>query len=121
MGDAHRVLVVEDDVSVQELIADALTDEGLSVRTAIATRHAAQLAEEECPELVVLDWMLPDGDGSDAARALRSHCPELPILVVTAASEPAEKAAQIGAVGYLSKPFDLTKLIDAVMGGLGRN
>jgi DNA-binding response OmpR family regulator len=112
------VLIVEDDIAIQGLIAEALEDEGLHVRTAVAAREAMDLAATECPEFVVLDWMLPDGDGNDAARGMREHCPNIPILVVTADGRAAEKAEQIGALGYMTKPFDLGKLIDAVMSGL---
>jgi DNA-binding response OmpR family regulator len=112
------VLVVEDDITIQGLIAEALADEGLHVHTAVAAKEAAEVAEREGPEFVVLDWMLPDGDGRDAAREIRQHCPDVPILLVTADGHAAEKAEQIGAHGYLPKPFDLGKLIDTVLEGL---
>jgi DNA-binding response OmpR family regulator len=113
-----RVLVVEDDVTIQGLIAEALSDEGLQVRTAVAAREAAAVAASHSPDLVVLDWMLPDGDGRDAARGIRRHCPDVRILVVTADGRAAEKAAEIGAHGCLAKPFDLAALIDAVLSNL---
>ena len=114
------VLVVEDDNDLCQTIQWMLEDEGLTVQTASDGREALTLAEHRKPSLVVLDMNLPIVDGFGVAAGLRStYGNSVTILTMTADGRAAEKAKRIGAVGYLSKPFELDALIEAVWRALG--
>jgi DNA-binding response OmpR family regulator len=114
-----RILVIDDDPQMRELIRAALTDEGLTVETAADGRQALQRAARRPPTLVVLVISLPGVAGYEVATRLRTaHGAALPILVITADGRPAQKAQQAGAYGYLTKPFDLDALLAAVQRGL---
>lgn len=114
------VLLVEDDSDLCQTIQWMLQDEGLTVETASDGREALVLAEHRKPSLVVLDMNLPIIDGFGVASGLRStYGNSVTILTMTADGRASEKAERVGAVGYLSKPFELDALIDAVWQALG--
>ena len=114
------VLVVEDDTDLRQTIQWTLEDEGLAVDTAGDGREALERATQRKPALVVLDMGLPILDGNGVAAGLRAAYGEsVTILTMTADGRAAEKAKRVGAVGYLSKPFELDALIDAVWKALG--
>ena len=113
------VLVVEDDSDLRQTIQWMLEDEGFLVETASDGREALDLATQRKPSLVVLDMGLPIIDGNGVAAGLRStYGTSVTILTMTADGRAAEKARRIGAIGYLSKPFDLDALINAVRSAL---
>lgn len=113
------VLVVEDDPLYREIIQGALEDEGISVRTAATGLQALERASLDRPALVVLDVRLPELDGHQVAERLRAEgSADLPILLITADGHAAQKARQAGAYAYLSKPFELEDLLQAVRKGL---
>ncbi len=115
------ILVVEDDANVLQTIRWALEDDGLLVETAGTGRQALVQAAHHRPALVVLDMGLPliDGDGvAVGLRALQNGNSEIPVLVVTADGHAAAKAQRIGAVGFLSKPFEIEHLLTAVWDAL---
>ncbi len=114
------VLIVEDDTDLRQTIQWTLEDEGLAVDTAGDGREALERAMQRKPALVVLDMGLPLLDGNGVAAGLRaSYGESVTILTMTADGRAAEKAKRVGAVGYLSKPFELDALIDAVWKALG--
>lgn len=110
-----RTLVVDDDHDIAELVRLALTDEGYEVVVA-SNGSAALLAIETTPfDLILLDMRMPVMDGWEFARAYQARpAPRPPIVVVTAARDAGERAAEIDADGYISKPFSLEELLDAV-------
>lgn len=109
------VLIVEDDTDLRQTIQWTLEDEGLIVETAADGQEALNRAAQRKPALVVLDMGLPIIDGNGVAAGLRaSYGSSVSILTMTADGRAAEKAKRIGAVGYISKPFDLDALISAV-------
>jgi DNA-binding response OmpR family regulator len=113
------VLVVEDDTDLRQTIQWMLEDEGFLVETAADGREALDRATQHKPSLVILDMGLPIIDGNGVAAGLRStYGNTVTILTMTADSRAAEKAQRIGAIGYLSKPFDLDTLLDAVRSAL---
>ncbi len=110
---------MEDDVDLQELEAMLLSEPGYRVVT--AANGAVALAEvaRRRPDLVLLDMKMPVMDGWEFARQMRAwYDHQTPIVVVTAAAEAAERAAEVGAEGYLSKPFDIDELVATVAGQL---
>jgi len=111
-----RILVVDDDPAIRESIQWFLEDEGFSVETAADGQEAVNRALQSRPALIVLDLGLPLLNGEQVADAVRSaYKPSPPIVVVTAGGSIAARAARCGAVAYLAKPFDLTKLADLVV------
>lgn len=113
-GRQARILVVDDDEAIQELIATTLIDEGYQATTAPHGAAALKLIDEP-PDLILLDMRMPVMDGWQFAQAYRAGPgPHAPIIVLTAARDAAGVAAQIGAVAYLPKPFLLDDLLDLV-------
>ncbi len=113
------VLVVEDDSDLRQTIQWMLEDEGFLVETAADGREALDRAAQRKPSLVILDMGLPIIDGNGVAAGLRStYGDNVTILTMTADGRAAEKAQRIGAIGYLSKPFDLDALVNAVRSAL---
>jgi len=113
------VLVVEDDSDLRQTIQWMLEDEGFLVETAADGREALDRATQRKPSLVILDMGLPIIDGNGVAAGLRStYGNNVTILTMTADGRAAEKAQRVGAIGYLSKPFDLDVLVNAVRSAL---
>src|SRR6195952_984371 len=106
-GSALRVLVVDDEPSICELLSMALRYEGWDVRTAQDGTDAVRVAREFRPDAVVLDVMLPDMDGLEVLRRLRADTPLLPVVFLTARDAVADRIAGITAGGddYGTKPF----------------
>ena len=114
------VLIVEDDTDLRQTIQWTLEDEGLIVETAADGQEALNRAAQRKPTLVVLDMGLPIIDGNGVAAGLQANYGNsVSILTMTADGRAAEKAKRIGAIGYISKPFDLDALITAVKQALG--
>ena len=105
------VLVVDDDVTARELIADQLKAEGFSVVTAAGGLEGLRRAKELRPIAITLDVMMPDLDGWSVLAALRqdAELAEIPVIMVTILDEP-RRAVALGAAGYLSKPIDRDRL-----------
>ncbi|SHE88891.1 DNA-binding response regulator, OmpR family, contains REC and winged-helix (wHTH) domain [Seinonella peptonophila] len=116
-----KLLIVEDETNMLEEMQTYLQREGFQVHTCQNGREALELAQSEQPELVVLDWMLPEKSGLDVCRELRqvSNCG---IIMVTARSEESDKIVglEIGADDYLTKPFSLRELATRIRALLRR-
>lgn len=114
------VLLVEDDDPISELIRLMLLDMGLPVEVARSGPEAIAMAARQRPALVILDLGLPDMYGRAVGRRLRRLYPNVPIMVISAlaGSTVAEDAWAIGAFAYLTKPFELEALTDAIRRGL---
>ncbi|MFN0074507.1 MAG: two-component system response regulator [Chloroflexota bacterium] len=114
----RRVLVVEDDNVISELIRDTLADEGYEVR--VATDGAVGLAElANWPaDIVLLDLMMPVLGGAEFCAQKRSltQGANVPVIILTARTDAAARAAELDVAGYLTKPFDLDDLISCVDG-----
>jgi len=112
---SRPVLVIDDDDSIRELVQMALRDEGYDVLTAQHGSAALSLLGHESPGLILLDMRMPVMDGWEFARVYRERPgPHVPIVVITAAHEVAERAAQVSADDYLAKPFDIDDLVQIV-------
>ena len=110
-----RVLVVEDEKSISGLIKAILTANGYDVITASTGNEAFSMISSHCPDLVVLDLGLPDMDGMEIIKAVRSWT-SLPIIVVSARSYERDKvqALDMGADDYVTKPFSAAELLARV-------
>ena len=112
---SRPVLVIDDDDSIRELVQMALRDEGYDVLTAQHGGAALSLLGHENPGLILLDMRMPVMDGWEFARLYRERPgPHVPIVVITAAHEVAERAAQVAADDFLAKPFDIDDLVHMV-------
>ena len=109
---ARRVLVADDEPAIVEMIRDILEEYGFRVVTAANGSEALRLVEEEEPEVVLLDMNMPVLDGEGFVNAIRERGLRVPIVVMTAGSSAKRWAAQLGAEAYLSKPFELSNLLD---------
>jgi CheY-like chemotaxis protein len=105
------ILVVDDDESIRQTVSEILEVEGYLVAAAANGEEALERVEQAQPALVLLDMRMPVMDGWGFARALRERGIKLPILVMTAAQNASSWAEEIGADGYVAKPFDLDDLL----------
>jgi len=113
--DGKPILPVEDDEAIRQVMVMFLTGEGYPVQTATDGAEALQAIRQTRPSLVVLDMNMPVLDGWGFAAQAKAQGFKLSILVVTATRESAAQAAtEIGADGYLGKPFQLTEFLEAV-------
>jgi DNA-binding response OmpR family regulator len=109
------VLVVEDDADLLAIVEMILVDAGHRVRTARDGRAALDRVAEAMPSVVLLDMRMPGMNGWDFAREFHArHGRAAPIVVVTAAENARARAEEIGADGFLAKPFDLEDVLRAV-------
>jgi two-component system OmpR family response regulator len=117
-----RLLVVEDEPNIRELLATSLRFAGFEVETAGDGATALALAEEGEPDLVVLDVMLPDVDGFEVTRRLRDRGRQQPIVFVTARDATGDKIAglTVGGDDYVTKPFSLEEVIARIRAVLRR-
>jgi len=121
-GQPVRVLVVDDEVTLADLLSMALRYEGWEVSTAPDGRTAVRLARKIRPDAVVLDVMLPDLDGLEVLRQLRAQLPDVPVLFLTAKDAVEDRVAGLTAGGddYVTKPFSLEELIARLRGLMRR-
>jgi two-component system OmpR family response regulator len=112
-GSAVRVLVVDDEPNLTELLSMALRYEGWDVRTAASGITAVRTAKEFQPDAVVLDMMLPDFDGLEVMRRMRGDDPNVPVLFLTAKDAVEDRVAGLTAGGddYVTKPFSLEEVV----------
>jgi DNA-binding NtrC family response regulator len=118
-----RVLIVDDEDRMAQVIASALGRGGCECETVSSGRQALDAIEERDADVVVTDWKMPQMDGIELLRALRGRRPSLPVVLVTAyASVPSAVAAmREGAFDYITKPFDNDELRAVVTRALERN
>jgi two-component system, OmpR family, response regulator RegX3 len=116
-----RILLVEDEQSISEPFSHALEREGFEPVVARTAREALELAERLNPALVLLDLMLPDGDGRDVCREMRRHS-ERPIIMVTARGMETDRIVglELGADDYVVKPFSGPEVIARIRAVLRR-
>jgi len=122
-GGAVRVLVVDDESTLSDLLSMALRYEGWDVRTAADGLSAVRVAREFRPDAVVLDVMLPDFDGLEVLRRLRGETPDVPVLFLTAKDAVEDRVAGLTAGGddYVTKPFSLEELVARLRGLMRRS
>jgi two-component system, OmpR family, phosphate regulon response regulator PhoB len=111
----ERVLIVDDDPDIVRLVSYNLTQAGFDVATASTGRQALETVQNRPPDLIILDLMLPDVDGIEVCRNLRSQdvSIQIPIIMLTARSEEIDRVIgfQLGADDYVMKPFSPRELV----------
>jgi len=107
-----RVLLVEDETTISEPLGEHLAREGFEPRVAASIAQATQAFEQFAPDFVLLDVMLPDGDGRDLCRDIRKHS-DVPIIMLTARGEEIDRIVglELGADDYVVKPFSAGELV----------
>ncbi len=121
MSGARRLLVVEDDDSIRQMMEMVLESEGYQVTTATNGAMALAALSRERPALILLDMKMPGVDGWEFARRYAElPAPKPPVIVITAAQDASRRAAEIGAQGYLAKPFSIDQLLQVVEAHLAR-
>jgi two-component system, OmpR family, response regulator len=117
-----RLLVVDDEPTILELLSGSLRLAGFEVVTAASGTGAVRAAASSRPDLVLLDVMMPDGDGFEALRRIRSGGSEVPVIFLTARDEVPDrvKGFAVGGDDYLTKPFSLEELLGRIRAVLKR-
>src|SRR3954447_15195665 len=121
MAGRRTILMVEDETSITEPLAEALDREGFDTRVAGTVADAIEQAGNEMPDLVLLDVMLPDGSGYDVARTLRESS-KVPIIMLTARGEETDRIVglELGADDYIVKPFSAREVAARIRAVLRR-
>ena len=113
-----NVLVVDDERNIRALVARVLGQDQVEVHGAATGKEGLQMADEVSPDLVLLDLRLPDMDGMDVLRALRSRYPEVAVIIITGFGQvqSAVEAIKVGATDYLEKPFEHVEKLKLAVG-----
>ena len=118
-----KILVVDDDAALRQLLADYLNKHGFDTLLAPDARNLAALIQRFSPELLVLDRMMPGGDGAEALRTLRAQGEDIPVILLTARDESVDRiiGLEAGADDYVGKPVDPRELLARIQAVLRRN
>src|ERR1700734_974801 len=125
MADGDRipkVLVVDDELNIRELVEVALKFHGCAVAVSASGKDALRQAEVYEPDLMILDVMLPDIDGFEVCRALRAEGNDVPVIFLTARDTPSDtiRGLTLGGDDYVTKPFSVEALVARVRAVLRR-
>jgi two-component system OmpR family response regulator len=117
-----RLLVVDDEQTILELLSGSLRMAGFEVTTAANGREALRAAAALKPDLVLLDVMMPDGDGFEVLRRMRSSSPDIPVIFLSARDSVRERVAglALGGDDYVTKPFSLDEVLERIRAVLRR-
>ncbi len=117
-----RLLVVEDEETILQLLAGSLRFAGFEVMTAASGAEALRAAAASRPDLVLLDVMMPDGDGFEVVRRLRSSGVDVPVIFLTARDGVRERVTglALGGDDYVTKPFSLEEVLERIRAVLRR-
>jgi two-component system response regulator RegX3 len=118
----RAILLIEDEDSISDPLASALRKEGFDVQTAASATAGLEAFRARPPDLVLLDVMLPDGDGKDVLRAIRSSS-RVPVVMLTARGEEMDRVLglELGADDYVTKPFSAAELVARLRAVLRRS
>ena len=120
---SKRVLIVEDEKNIVDILSFNLSKEGYDTLEAYDGQAGLQLALEQDPDLILLDLMLPKMDGFDVCRNLRQAGRNTPVIMLTAREEETDKVLglELGADDYITKPFSMRELLARVKANIRRN
>jgi DNA-binding response OmpR family regulator len=114
-----RVLIVDDERAILTVLGIRLRVSGYDVVTASNGEQALDLVKSRCPDIVLLDVIMPGMDGFEVLQKLRAVS-ELPVIVISAKSENVRKALSLGANDFLAKPLDVDEMVRKIEGLLGQ-
>jgi len=121
----YKILLVEDEKPIRSMLQFALSKEGYTILEAETGAEAESIIESSTPDLILMDWMLPDISGVDIIKLLkqREDCKQIPIIMLTARTEESHKVIglEAGADDYITKPFSPLELIARIQAVLRRN
>jgi DNA-binding response OmpR family regulator len=111
-----RVLIVNDEIDLLKLCEEALRDAGHEAEIIAGGKAALEYARRWRPDLIVLDWVMPDMDGTTVLARLKGHAEtkDIPVLAMSALPDGVMRAQLAGADHFLPKPFDIDELLNAV-------
>ena len=117
-----KILVVEDDTGIQDMLKFSLSAEGYSIDQAFSVKQAWDIIQDKAIDLVLLDWMLPDNSGIDLLHRIRKYHSMLPVIMVTAKTEEEDRilGLDVGADDYVTKPFSVRELSSRIQALLRR-
>ena len=117
------ILIVEDDQGIQDMLSYALEPEGYQLYSALSVKDAWEVIETKAPDLVLLDWMLPDSSGIDLLHRIRKYHSKLPVIMLTAKAEEEDRVLglDMGADDYIVKPFSVKELKSRIQAVLRRS
>lgn len=120
---SKRVLIVEDEKNIVDILSFNLGREGYDTLEALDGKTGLQLALEQDPDLILLDLMLPEMNGFDVCRTLRQQGRTTPIIMLTAREEETDKVLglELGADDYITKPFSMRELLARVKANIRRS
>ena len=118
-----RILIVDDEQSVREVLSEYFVEQGYSVESAGGGEEALALVQRSTPDLVLLDVRMPGIDGVETLRRIRGIAPDVSVIMVTANEDVglARETLKLGALDYVAKPFDFVYLERAIMAGLAQS
>lgn len=117
-----HILVVEDDVRMQKVLTRIFQADGFEVRTAADGAAALQMFSESAPVAMLLDLVLPEVSGREVCRVVKSHAPDVPVIILSSISDVVDKVLllEIGADDYVTKPFSPRELLARVQAAIRR-
>lgn len=117
------ILIVEDDQGIQDMLSYALEPEGYQLYSALTVKEAWEIIEKKAPDLILLDWMLPDSSGIDLLHRVRKYHSKLPVIMLTAKAEEEDRVLglDMGADDYIVKPFSVKELKSRIQAVLRRS
>lgn len=120
---SKRVLIVEDEKNIVDILSFNLSREGYDTMEAMDGKTGLQLALEQDPDLILLDLMLPEMNGFDVCRSLREKGRTTPVIMLTAREEETDKVLglELGADDYITKPFSMRELLARVKANIRRS
>ena len=120
---SKRILIVEDEKNIVDILSFNLTREGYDTMEALDGKTGLQLALEQDPDLILLDLMLPEMNGFDVCRSLREQGRTTPVIMLTAREEETDKVMglELGADDYITKPFSMRELLARVKANIRRS
>lgn len=119
-GGAPRVLVVDDDQDIREIVGELLRLRGYEVEVACDGREALARIEARAPDVVLLDHRMPGLSGGEVASALQRRGCRVPVVLMSAFKDKSALVGEAGIVAFLAKPFEveaLTAALDRILGG----
>ncbi len=119
----HKILIVDDEPDIVEVLADRLEASGFDVRAVPNARDCYTAVDEDAPDLILLDIQMPDIGGMETLVELKKDHPEVPVLMISASSAPevAREAIQGGAEGFVLNPFEPEELMQSINEVLGES